>query len=46
MSEDRIREKFVWKLFEKTVINEIENIDNDCRIVGIGIAGRASGAKS
>jgi|RhiMethySRZTD1v2_1073278.scaffolds.fasta_scaffold76736_4 hypothetical protein len=29
MSEERIREKFVWKLFEKTVINEIENIDND-----------------
>ena len=29
MSEERIREKFVWKLFEKTVNNEIENIDND-----------------
>jgi hypothetical protein len=29
MSEERIGEKFVRKLYEKTVNNEIENIDND-----------------
>jgi hypothetical protein len=29
MSEERIGEKFVRKLYEKTVNNEIENIDSD-----------------
>jgi hypothetical protein len=29
MSEERIGEKFVRKLYEKTVNNEIENINND-----------------
>ena len=29
MSEERIGEKFVRKLYEKTVNNQIENIDND-----------------
>jgi hypothetical protein len=29
MSEERIGERFVRKLYEKTVNNEIENINND-----------------
>jgi len=29
MSEERIGEKFVRKLYEKTANNEIENIDSD-----------------
>ncbi len=29
MSEERIGDKFLRKLYEKTVNNEIENINND-----------------